>query len=1040
MAMAIMLVCMGNVTALAFNDCYLKIANVAVTEDNADYITAPAGSGCEISGVSYDVATHTLTLNNAIIKAHDAGEDDWGSNAIKYYKYGITAPDLTIRLIGKSYIEADYEAIYVSSHVSFVNGNSDPSQRPVLQVMVTDEHTFPFSAICLNSPNDEELDWAGLDIYDCDVDFESPASAIKGFDNYQDGTGRFISVFVNVHGSGTLRAKTRSTRETVGAMDHVGYIKYDGNVDNRNFQMPRNVSYSSDMLNFTRDGLNPYYVKEVRVSPHIDFEDANVENICVANGDENEDGKLDYIEARRVTGFEYEFQDNEEIRSFDELEYFYGIESIGDVFSRCTNLTRIKLPYYLKTIGGWVIRDSQVEQITIPPYVETIENWAFNSCGKLTSVAFVDERRLTSIGEHSFSDCPIKDLQLPSRLNTIGNNAFWGNELTFLDIPSSVTFIGENAFVQTSVPGPSKLMKVKMHSTVPPEIGLHAFGVVGGMGSQSLDPSCRILVPRNPYGVASMSTVYIESSENWYYYRDHIGEWNGYGISVAGVELADDNLGPDGEFSYSSGNTVVSGVFYDPETTTLTLDNAVIKNQNSAYAVVYQGKDGEYNLRVELMGKNVIESEHGGFYSDGSIRFYPKTYNTYDLEAMDLRINAKSCGFYFDNYDFNVFEHTLFFHEGKVSINVSNGPCVYGGEEEDLNGPFYMNLGPLASVRLEKVRMIATSPGHQVLENVASCSLQDCKIIVPVGCTDATTARDELRIGNWIVFSDEEVERICVANWDSNHDGGLDEWEAAAVETLGTVFQGNTFITDFSELRYFTGLTEICDYAFEGCTSLSWASYPPNITRIGNYAFAESNMFCEGVPEGVVEVGNSAFAGCSMEFVGIPSSLKTIGNSAFSGCMGFYYNGGVENSQLETIGARAFYGVMGVDELPASLKSIGDEAFAHDSADEDELYLYLTIYAETPPTIGLHIFGDVQEGSSIVVPEGKAKTYKYKWAEYKDYIVGDDDPIATGIQQAAGDKQRQGIYTLDGRLVRQGSNMDGLPKGIYVVNGKKVMK
>ncbi|MBR4365710.1 MAG: hypothetical protein IKP43_02885, partial [Bacteroidaceae bacterium] len=59
-----------------------------------------------------------------------------------------------------------------------------------------------------------------------------------------------------------------------------------------------------------------------------------------------------------------------------------------------------------------------------------------------------------------------------------------------------------------------------------------------------------------------------------------------------------------------------------------------------------------------------------------------------------------------------------------------------------------------------------------------------------------------------ITFADPAVETLCVANWDTNHDGELDEAEAAAVTDLGEVFKGNTEITSFDELQYFTGLTD----------------------------------------------------------------------------------------------------------------------------------------------------------------------------------------------------------------------------------------
>ena len=67
-----------------------------------------------------------------------------------------------------------------------------------------------------------------------------------------------------------------------------------------------------------------------------------------------------------------------------------------------------------------------------------------------------------------------------------------------------------------------------------------------------------------------------------------------------------------------------------------------------------------------------------------------------------------------------------------------------------------------------------------------------------------------------ITFADANVKALCVANWDTDNDGELSMEEAAAVTTLGTVFKGKTNITTFDELRYFTGVTTIGEYAFSG--------------------------------------------------------------------------------------------------------------------------------------------------------------------------------------------------------------------------------
>ena len=54
-----------------------------------------------------------------------------------------------------------------------------------------------------------------------------------------------------------------------------------------------------------------------------------------------------------------------------------------------------------------------------------------------------------------------------------------------------------------------------------------------------------------------------------------------------------------------------------------------------------------------------------------------------------------------------------------------------------------------------------------------------------------------------------------------------------------------------------------------------------------------------------------------------------------------------------------------------------------------------------------------------------------------------DVTVETGISQPERDAttpSRAAIYTLDGRQVRLGTSLDGLPKSIYVVNGRKVVK
>ena len=83
----------------------------------------------------------------------------------------------------------------------------------------------------------------------------------------------------------------------------------------------------------------------------------------------------------------------------------------------------------------------------------------------------------------------------------------------------------------------------------------------------------------------------------------------------------------------------------------------------------------------------------------------------------------------------------------------------------------------------------------------------------------------------YIQFADPVVEQICATNWG---DGvGITPSQAAAVTAIpDSVFSYNTQITQFPELVYFIGLTNIGSGVFRNCTSLYSIGVPPNIVSM----------------------------------------------------------------------------------------------------------------------------------------------------------------------------------------------------------------
>lgn len=127
-------------------------------------------------------------------------------------------------------------------------------------------------------------------------------------------------------------------------------------------------------------------------SPIINFVDANVKALCVANWDTNGDGELSEAEAAAVTDLGEVFCFNKTITSFDELSYFTNLKSISKkAFTNCSNLASVTLPDNITSIGEMAFLSCKgLSSISIPSSVTNIDLDAFSFCENLHTIHISD--------------------------------------------------------------------------------------------------------------------------------------------------------------------------------------------------------------------------------------------------------------------------------------------------------------------------------------------------------------------------------------------------------------------------------------------------------------------------------------------------------------------------------------------------------------------------------------------------------------------------------------------------------------------------
>lgn len=243
-------------------------------------------------------------------------------------------------------------------------------------------------------------------------------------------------------------------------------------------------------------------------------------------------------------------------------------------------------------------------------------------------------------------------------------------------------------------------------------------------------------------------------------------------------------------------------------------------------------------------------------------------------------------------------------------------------------------------------------------------------------------------------------------------------------------------------------ITEIKNYAFRGCSSLTSVRLPESLATIGYSAFE----YCSGltsidIPDGVTTIEQSTFSDCSgLTSIELPVGLTTIGDSAFSGCSGLTSIDIPDG--VTSIGVAAFEHChkLASIELPIALTEILEVVFDYCNSLRE-----IVSKNPVPPVALESTFEDMHYRNSILrVPQEAVDDYRNAdvWCNFRNMIgmvggVDDVDDDAVTVAVVGGDIVVGGlpsgteveVYSLAGQLVHSGTDttVSGLDGGIYIV-------
>ena len=572
-----------------------------------------------------------------------------------------------------------------------------------------------------------------------------------------------------------------------------------------------------------------------------------------------------------------------------------GVTIIGyEAFCDCTALTNVTIPNSVTYIETSAFDGCKsLTSITIPDSVTWINDCAFADCSSLTSITIPNS--VTSIGAAAFSGCTnlMNTVDNLIYIKTTSNPYFYlygaaNNSITSCTINANTKFIGDSAFQNcislTSVTLPDGITYISDS----------AFSGCSALKNINIPNGVRSIYNYAFAGCTSLTSITIPDS------LVGIGMSAFSGAGITSITLP------------SSVEYIHNGTFEFCNLTSITIPDSMTEIPNWAFIGCTNLTSITIPSSVTSIGAETFDgctslTIYG--YKDSSAERYAKENN---IPFVELKTWT------FDSATGTLTIKTNFFHDMEDSSpiypwyedrhNIKTAILEPGA---NLYFRTFLDCSNLTSVTLPNTVTRIGELTFGLCSSLTSITIPNSVTYIEAAAFSDCTNLKSIIIPSSVTFIDPEAFWECPSLTIYGESGSYAETYAkenginfapiacnfdAATGTLtiksGCKMDGaylwDEYKKEIKTVIIESGVTNIGDSAFAGCTALTSITIPKSVNSIDACAFMECTSLTNiTIPYGVRNIGIGAFSGCvALTDITLPYGVKSIGDSAFYNCTG----------------------------------------------------------------------------------------------------------------------------------------------------------